>query len=154
RLPAVTLTRPPRGEVFTGDKETLTVPLEARLDLPVRRHPYRATVLVNGTAPAEEPRVDEGARTLAARVALRPGPNRSGARLSNDGGTPPSEDEVEVQYLRPPTILELKQVAGGKRVLNLEAKVHTPLPLLPGSVTVTVNDGLVRPGRVRFDEAA
>jgi hypothetical protein len=128
------------GDPVYGEAGTTTVRLRGRVELPRDRHPYRAVVLVNDREAAEAPAIDEAAGTLTAAVAVGAGESRIRVRLSNAWGMVSASEETQVRYLRPPRVLELKQVwAGDKPALNLEARVRSPLPLLPNSVKVAVN---------------
>ncbi|HJT77209.1 MAG TPA: hypothetical protein VJ739_08405, partial [Gemmataceae bacterium] len=143
-LPTVSglkIAAPQPGDTVYGEAPTATVRLEGRVVLPADRQPYRAVVLVNGKEAAAAPVVDDKAGTLTAAVAIGPGDNYLRVRLSNAWGmVAEGKDEVHVRYLRPPRILEVKRVqADGKPVLNLEARVRSPLPLLAKSVRVEVN---------------
>jgi hypothetical protein len=160
RLPTLALTWPPSGTTVLGDKEVGQVALQGRIDLP-REAPlsaghqaYRAAILVNGRELPGTPRIDERAGTVKAEVPVRPGSNTIQVRLSNSWGSDPKLAETDVVYLRPPVIRGLKAVrAGGRRAVDLEARVWSPLPLLGPSVQVEVNGQESRVGSVSFKEA-
>jgi WD40 repeat protein len=152
-LPTVVLREPAPGTVLYGDKATATVRVIGRLTRPDDRQDYRAAILVNDREATVSPVIDEKAGTLTASVPVGPGEARIQVRLSNAWGMTADSDEVAVRYLRPPRFKTVKQVrAGGKPVLNLEARVRTLIPLLADSVKVEVNGQDVPAVRARVGQ--
>ena len=106
--------------------------LKARLIAPADRHPFTATVLVNGKEQPEPPDINEPAALLTAEVALQPGYNAIRVRLSNRWNVAWVTEPFGVTYRRPPRIVAVeKPVLGDQPFFDLSATVESPddLPL-------------------------
>lgn len=139
-LPEVSLVAPPPGEVLYGEEPTAVVRLQAKVHLPDDPHPYRATVVVQDRETAALLTLDEKSGLLHAAVTVGPGESRLRVRLRNAWGMTADSAETEVRYLRPPRILSLGHGRAGDRpVLDLVARVRSPLPLLREGIRLEVN---------------
>ena len=136
----MSLVRPDWGADVFEQRQAAPLDVQGRINLQGNRHPYRLVLLVDDRERPEPVEIDKAAETLKARVKLGPGPHRLRFQASNEWGKPVFSQESLVHYRRPPEILELKLLTGaGKPVVDLEARVHSPIPLLNETVTVEVN---------------
>ncbi len=133
------------GNVLYGEKETAVVTITGRITIPKDKHPYSAMVVVDDEEQGKLD-VDERAGTFKAQATIKPGSHTVRIKLSNKWTTHPVlVAAARMEYLRPPRFLALqKKDAPGKHVLDFDARVRSPLPLLPESVEVKVN-GAVYP---------
>jgi WD40 repeat protein len=146
RLPVLTLLPPVPGSVLyePGDEDARTIDLEGKTVWPADRplKPFRleATLLVRG-APVGKPFAVPAAGLKISGVPLKPGDNPIVVRLTHAWGGKPSVAEVNVRYLRPPRVLDLKVQAPpvpGKPTVAVIARVSSPLRPLD-DVTLEVN---------------
>lgn len=140
-VPPVEVITPQRAAVQYGDKEIKEIELRAQFSPPGHPHAFQAKILRDGkelTDPHLE--INNSARTLTARVPLHPGNNRLQVQLSNAWGAVSTTEDINVSYLRPPEVLEVKAPRESKEpFINLTALVRSALPVLLNSVIVEVN---------------
>src|SRR5205085_987831 len=100
---------PQRGAVQYGQKASEEIVLRAQFGPAGHAHPFQAKILRDGqelTNPRLE--MDPRARTLTARIPLHGGNNRLQVQLSNQWGAVFTTEDINVAYLRPPEVLEVK----------------------------------------------
>ncbi len=118
------------GLTIDGADAKGTVPLEAGFIPGDDNYPFKVEVLVNGQVVDAAATVDAKARTIKSAIPLQPGSNRIQLRLSNDQKAVFTTEAVTVNYLRPPKVEKLVEVAGGKGATrDLTAHVRSSLPL-------------------------
>jgi WD40 repeat protein len=143
--PQVRITAPPDGHVVYGEKETGEVELQAEVLLPFPGYPYEygVKVLVDDKEPAQmpAPQLDGKAAKVTARVPLHPGINRLQVQCVTRWEEPFTSEPVRVRYARPPLQVKLDAPAmrTQKPFIDLEARVRSPLRLLPGTARIEVN---------------
>jgi WD40 repeat protein len=140
-LPPVEVVAPQRGSIRYGEKEGQEIELRARLG--PTGHPYRpqAKILLDGKE-VSHPflAIDKEMAGLTGKISLHPGNNRIQLQLRNEWGAVSTTEDINISYLRPPEVLELKAPRESKEpFLDLAARVRSALPLLLSSITVEVN---------------
>jgi WD40 repeat protein len=154
-VPQLTLTEPRWGTVINGETPTAEVPVRGKIAFPdhSRDHPSRRVLLIDD-AEHGEVTVEERAGTWTAKAKVAPGAHRLRVRASNEHDTSVASEETLIHYQRPPRIVELKQGKGaGKPIVDLEARVRSPLPLIGQSVRVEVNGRESTPTGARSEQA-
>lgn len=150
-VPSVLFTSPQGGEVLDGADETRAIEVRGRLELPRLARDYKVILFVNGKPAAQPPVLDDKAGTLSGTVLLQPGDNRIQAVASNRWGAVGYSEELSLRYVRPPVVRKLKYtVVKDKPLLDLEAEVFSPVPLLAESVRIAVNGRPTASDRVRI----
>jgi WD40 repeat protein len=144
-LPEVELRAPTLpGLVLYGEEPTAEIAIEGRLHWsggrPKARFPMTASVAVNGARGAAAT-VDEAKGTLRAKgLKVRPGQNHIEIYVAHKWGGDPGHGFLNVRYLRPPRVLDLKASEPGARPLvELTARVRSATPLREDSISVQVN---------------
>ncbi|MCI0462862.1 MAG: hypothetical protein L0Z62_38435, partial [Gemmataceae bacterium] len=132
------------GLVLYGEEPTAAVAIEGKLHWPAGRPKHRfamsALVVVNGVkAPAAT--IDEKKDTLKVKgIPLRPGQNHIEVFVEHKWGGDPGHGFLNVRYLRPPRVLEMKAPKPGERpLIDVTARVRSATPLRDDSVVVEVN---------------
>jgi WD40 repeat protein len=135
-LPVVNITQPRDGQVFPGPDDKRTISLRGKLEERGARG-YDIDLLVNGKL---APKPDVKAGTLSGEAVVEPGPSILQVRVSNKWET--KDYPIAISFTPdPPTIqspLKYDPVKG-EPLLNLEAKVISPIKPEPASVRVEVN---------------
>lgn len=117
---------------------TVSAVLQGRLEIP-----YRAVFRVNDTVVAGEAvqvdrsRPDE--HHLTARVPLTGGRNAVTLRLENDGGLPPMSQSVDLEFRRPPEVVQvLAETRLVDKPLDLTCRIRSALPV--GSARLLIDE--------------
>jgi WD40 repeat protein len=141
-VPNAALTTPQPDYVVPGDGESIDIEVKARLSVPAEAHPFQTFLVRNGQEEKWAAAVDEKSRTLTAKVALAPGPNRLQIRLRNEWGSVFTSEEVRGRFVRPPRLISLDVPAlTEKTLVAATARVHSVVPLRRETVQVQVNNG-------------
>ena len=131
---------PPDAVVYDLPRVKLT----GRLIAPPDRHPFEATLIVNGATRPERPVLDEVAGTVSAEVRLDPGENRIQVRLGNAWRSAWITEPAHVAYRRPPRVVGVETTAAGDRpFLDVSARIEAPddLPPTRGQIVVKGRGG-------------
>src|SRR5262249_44625499 len=137
----VTISSPRSGDSFKGEDESSSIELQAAFGSVSGPQP-KPTILLNDRELDVPAQINQAARTITAKVALKPGANQLRVKLSNDWGSTSVPEEVTVGYLRPPAILGVKaeEPKEGAPFATLEARVKSATPLLAQNVHVFINE--------------
>jgi hypothetical protein len=140
-VPQVTISSPQSGDSFKGEEESTWIELHAAFGSVSGPQP-KPTILLNDRELDVAAQINQAARTITAKVPLKPGANQLRVKLSNDWGSTSVSEEVTVRYLRPPTILGVKaeEPKEGVPFASLEARVKSATPLFAQNVHVFVNE--------------
>jgi WD40 repeat protein len=139
RLPEFELTEPSPGLVVYGDKAVTEIALKGRLIPTTATRLESAAFLVDGREVPAPATVDPQGQTLTARVPLQPGSHRVQVKLRNRWREAWVAD-IPLRYARPPRVLSVEGPREtAKPLVDLRARVQSPLPLLPEAVKAEVN---------------
>jgi WD40 repeat protein len=147
QAPRPVLLPSPRGLVFYDDgKGPREITLEFQLEsqaVPLEGEKLQAVALVNGRKlPQGSVKLDPATRKVTVRFTPKPGRNRVQVWVENAWKAVAKSELVDVSFYRPPRAITFVKPPqrSEKPVIRLDADVSSPLPLLPDTVRVTVND--------------
>ena len=147
QLPSLVYVPSPEGRVFYDEgKGAPEVTLRYQLSPPEDPPPFdpalEVTVLIDGKKPAPVPVVERKGKDLTVKFTPQARDSQVQVRLTAPGARSEKSDDIHVQYLQPPYRLQfVKPIAESRApVVDLTARVQSPLELTPDNVIATVSD--------------